>query len=79
MNITISGSTLEVNLICGSNRNFMFHEIISVLEEGAAEVINVTQLNSGDRVIFSVLSKAVNSRIGVATERVQERLKELIL
>ncbi|KAK9221280.1 hypothetical protein WN944_009706 [Citrus x changshan-huyou] len=134
MNITTSGSTLEVNLICGSNRNFMFHEIISVLEEGAAEVINVTQFNSGDRVIFSVLSKlhpcpspaqvstqlteklkrpslskfgrafealglrfnnvglglnlkksdsnqqianptAVNSRIGVETERVQERLK----
>ena len=57
MNITTSGSTLEVNLICGSNRNFMFHEIISVLEEGAAEVINVTQFNSGDRLIFSVLSK----------------------
>ncbi|ESR59580.1 hypothetical protein CICLE_v10017474mg [Citrus x clementina] len=57
MNITTSGSTLEVNLICGSNRNFMFHEIISVLEEGAAEIINVTQFNSGDRVIFSVLSK----------------------
>ncbi|GAY50896.1 hypothetical protein CUMW_130140 [Citrus unshiu] len=79
LNITTSDSTLEVNLICGSNRNFMFHEIINVLEEGAAEVINVTQFNSGNRVIFSVLSKAINSRIGVETDRIQERLKELIL
>ncbi|KAL9454997.1 hypothetical protein AB3S75_010410 [Citrus x aurantiifolia] len=79
MNITTSGSSLEVNLICGLNRNFMFHEIISILEEEAAEVINVTRFNSGDRVIFSVQSKAINSRIGVETARLQDRLKELLL
>ncbi|KAJ4724494.1 Transcription factor like [Melia azedarach] len=52
MNLTTMDSTLEVNLICGlTNRNFMWYEIISVLEDEGAEVIDATQLNTGDRII----------------------------
>ncbi|KAJ4724496.1 putative Transcription factor [Melia azedarach] len=80
MNITSSDSILEVNLICGlRNRNFMLHEIINVLEEEGAEVINATQQNAGDRVIYIIKSKAVIPRIGIEISRVQERLKDLVL
>ncbi|KAJ4724425.1 Basic helix-loop-helix transcription factor [Melia azedarach] len=80
MNITTMDSTLEVNLICGlTNRNFMLYEIISVLEDEGAEVIDATQLNAGDRTIYIIKSKAIISRIGVETERVQERLQNLVL
>ncbi|KAJ4724495.1 putative Transcription factor [Melia azedarach] len=55
MNITSSDSALEVNLICGlTNRNFKLSEIISVLEEEGAEVIDATQVNAGDRVIYII-------------------------
>ncbi|KAJ4724492.1 Transcription factor like [Melia azedarach] len=80
MNITHLDSFLEVNLICGlTNRNFMLYEIISVLEDEGAEVIDATQLIEGDRVIHIIKSKAIIPRIGFETSRVQERLQELVL
>ncbi|KAJ4724489.1 Transcription factor like [Melia azedarach] len=80
MNITNLDSTLEVNLVCGlTNRNFMLYEIISVLEDEGAEVINATQLTEGDRVIYIIKSKAVIPRIGFETSRIQEKLLELVL
>ncbi|KAJ4724493.1 Basic helix-loop-helix transcription factor [Melia azedarach] len=80
MNLTTMDSTLEVNLICGlTNRNFMWYEIISVLEDEGAEVIDATQLNTGNRIIYIIKSKAIISRIGFEISRVQERLQDLIL
>ncbi|KAK3223317.1 hypothetical protein Dsin_010342 [Dipteronia sinensis] len=48
---------LEVNLICGLNNNLLLHEIISVLQQEGAEVMNLTQNNEGDRVIFTITSQ----------------------
>ncbi|KAI9169936.1 hypothetical protein LWI28_019822 [Acer negundo] len=50
-------SYLEVNLICGLNKNFMLHEIISVLQQEGAEVVSCTQNNAADRVIYMIRSK----------------------
>lgn len=57
MNIKHFDSTMEVNLICGLDKNFMLREIISVLQEEAAEVIEASQLHAGDKLIFTIKSK----------------------
>ncbi|RVX10614.1 Transcription factor bHLH167 [Vitis vinifera] len=72
------GSSLELLLISGSNKKFRLHEVISVLEEEAAQVVTVNQCIVGDRICYSIHSEAVSSRIGVDASRVHERLKELI-
>lgn len=53
-------STLEVNLISGLDKNFMLYEIISVLQEEAAEVIHASQLRADDKFIFIIKSKVLN-------------------
>ncbi|XP_034700132.1 transcription factor bHLH168-like [Vitis riparia] len=72
------GSILEVFLTSGLNKNFFLYEVISVLEEEAAQVVTANQSTVGDRIIYSICSQAVSSRIGIETSRVRERLQELI-
>ena len=52
------GSTLEVFLMCGLNKNFFLHEVISVLEEEAARVVTVNQSTGGERIIYRIYSQA---------------------
>ncbi|KAK0589872.1 hypothetical protein LWI29_019510 [Acer saccharum] len=78
INFTTSDSILEVNLVSALNKNFMLYEIINVLLEEGAEVVHAAHTNAGDKSIYVVKSKAISSRIGVETSRVEERLKELI-
>ncbi|OVA07601.1 Myc-type [Macleaya cordata] len=72
------GSILEVILICGLNKNFMFNEVITVLEEEGAEVVNASFSIVGDKVFHTIHSQARCSRVGVETSRVRDRLNELI-
>ncbi|KAL5764464.1 hypothetical protein ACOSQ2_017058 [Xanthoceras sorbifolium] len=79
INITTFDSILEVNLlVSGFNKNFMFYEIINVLEEEGAQVIDAVQTKAGDQIIYTIKSKAITCRIGVETSRVEERLREII-
>ncbi|XP_044480690.1 transcription factor bHLH167-like [Mangifera indica] len=77
LNISCSDSSLEINLICGLEKNFMLHDIISILQQEGAEVISSTQYNTGDRVIYVVKSQAISPRIGVETTRIRQRIKDL--
>ena len=52
------GSTLEVFLTSGLNKNFFLYEVISVLEEEAAQVVTANQSTVGDRIIYSICSQA---------------------
>ncbi|XP_020097054.1 uncharacterized protein LOC109716143 [Ananas comosus] len=83
---------LEVVLIISSNssssssssssnsqkRRFRFHEVISLLEEEGAEVVNANFSVVGDKVFHTIHSQAVCSRIGLEASRVSERLKKLV-
>nr|XP_010940038.1 transcription factor bHLH162 [Elaeis guineensis] len=71
-------SNLEVVLITGLNKSFMFHEVISILEEEGAEVVSASFSAVGDKIFHIIHSKAVSSRIGMEASRVSERLKELV-
>lgn len=48
------GSSLEVMLISGLNKNFMLYEVISVLEEEGAEVVSASVSTVGDKVFHSL-------------------------
>ncbi|KAK1587864.1 hypothetical protein Q3G72_017631 [Acer saccharum] len=77
---TLDHSLLEVNLVSpASNKSFMLHEIISVLNEHGAEVIDAAHSNVGDKTIYIIKAKAISCRIGVEISTVEERLKELVL
>ncbi|XP_010936746.3 transcription factor bHLH162 [Elaeis guineensis] len=71
-------SNLEVVLISGLNRSFTFHEVISILEEEGAEVVNANFSVVGDKIFHTIHSQAVSSRIGLEASRVSERLAELV-
>ncbi|XP_072960733.1 transcription factor bHLH162-like [Typha angustifolia] len=71
-------ANLEVVLVSSLNKTFAFHEVISVLEEEGAEVINASFSVVGDKIFHTIHSQAISSRIGVESSRILERLKELI-
>ncbi|ONK81329.1 uncharacterized protein A4U43_C01F27870 [Asparagus officinalis] len=71
-------SILEVILITGLKKRFMFYEVIGVLEEEGAEVVNASFSVVGDKIFYTIHSQAISSRIGLEASRVSERLNELI-
>ncbi|CAL9115713.1 unnamed protein product [Musa acuminata var. zebrina] len=69
---------LEVVLISGLEKRFKFHQVISVLEEEGAEVLNANFSVVGEMIFHTIHSQAISSRLGLEASRVSERLKELI-
>ncbi|XVE57121.1 hypothetical protein DITRI_Ditri04bG0066200 [Diplodiscus trichospermus] len=72
------GSSIEVVLISGLDKNFMFHEVISILEQEGAEVVSASFSTVGGKIFYSLHARAIISRVGVETTRVRRRLQELI-
>ncbi|TKY73490.1 Transcription factor bHLH36 [Spatholobus suberectus] len=72
------GSGIEVMLVSGLNKTFMLYEVISVLEEEGAEVVNASFSTVGDKIFYVVHAQVKISRVGVETTRVYERLQEFI-
>ncbi|KAL6177455.1 hypothetical protein ACLB2K_048981 [Fragaria x ananassa] len=73
-----SGPSIEVMLISGLNKNFMFYEVISVLEEEGAEVVSANFSTVGDKIFHTLHAQVKISRVGVETTRVWQRLQDLI-
>ncbi|KAK8913602.1 hypothetical protein KSP39_PZI023592 [Platanthera zijinensis] len=69
---------LEVLLISGLKKNFFFHEVIGVLEEEGAEVVNASFSVVGNKIFHTIHTQAISSRIGLEASRVSARLQELI-
>ncbi|XP_074563885.1 transcription factor bHLH167-like isoform X2 [Curcuma longa] len=73
---------LEVLIVISSSggvsKRFLFHEVISVLEEEGAKVVNANFSVVGDKIFHIIHSQAVSSRIGLDASRVTQRLKELV-
>ncbi|KAJ1384452.1 Helix-loop-helix DNA-binding domain superfamily [Sesbania bispinosa] len=73
------GSGIQVMLVSGlNNKTFMLYEVISVLEEEGAEVVNASFSTVGDKIFYTVHAQVKISRLGVETARVYERLQEFI-
>ncbi|XP_077221306.1 transcription factor bHLH162-like [Tasmannia lanceolata] len=72
------GSSLEVILISGFHKKFMFCDVISILEEEGADVVNASFSNVGDKIFHIIHSQVTSSRVGFESARVYERLKELV-
>lgn len=57
------GSTFEVILVSGIRRKFKLNEIISVLEEEGAEIVNASFSARGDKVFYSIHAQVITSFI----------------
>ncbi|KAK4427148.1 Transcription factor [Sesamum alatum] len=72
------GSNLEVVLISGLCKNFMLHQVISILEQEGAEVVSVNFSNIDGQIIHTIHAQVKVSRFGVDTSGVRMRIQELI-
>ncbi|KAK9117111.1 hypothetical protein Sjap_016058 [Stephania japonica] len=75
------GSALEVVFTnysgCINNGSFLLGEIINIMKEEGAEVISASFHNVGGVTHHSIHCQEYCSRVGVETDRIYERLKEL--
>ncbi|KAL0923808.1 hypothetical protein M5K25_004585 [Dendrobium thyrsiflorum] len=69
---------LEVLLISGLKKRFALHEVIGILEEEGAEVVNASFSIVGNKIIYTIHCQAISSRIGLEASKVSERLQQLI-
>lgn len=72
-------ATLDVVLISKVGKPFKLHEVITVLEQEGAEVVNASFSVIGDKIFYTIHSQALSSRIGLEASRVSERLRDLLL
>ncbi|KAK4402383.1 Transcription factor [Sesamum angolense] len=72
------GSNLEVVLISGLCKTFMLHQIISILEQEGAEVVNVNFSNIGDQIFHTIHAQVKVPRVGVDISGIRMRIQELI-
>ncbi|KAI3914501.1 hypothetical protein MKW92_052926 [Papaver armeniacum] len=68
-------TTLEVVLITGMNKQFLYYQLITVLQEEGAEVVNASFATVDDKIFYTLHSQV---RAGVETSRICDRLKKLI-
>ncbi|XXG65579.1 hypothetical protein AAC387_Pa05g3244 [Persea americana] len=73
-----SGSTVEVVLITGLNKNFTLCDVISIIEEEGAQVVNANISCAANKVFHKIYSQVTSTRVGFESARVHERLKELV-
>ncbi|XP_010251287.1 PREDICTED: uncharacterized protein LOC104593222 [Nelumbo nucifera] len=73
------GPNLEVLLVSGFDKNFLFYEVISLLEEEGAEVVNASFSCIGDKIFHTIHAQVTSSGVGMEISRVRERLKDLVL
>ena len=53
------GSSIEVVLISGLNKNFMFYEVMNVLTEEGAEVVSASYSIVGDKVFHTIHAQVI--------------------
>ncbi|KAJ6799984.1 uncharacterized protein M6B38_205245 [Iris pallida] len=69
---------LEVVLITGPAKRFLFYRVIAVLAEEGVQVVNASFSVVNDKVFYTVHSQLVSSGLAAAS-RVSERLKEVLM
>ncbi|XP_037410782.1 transcription factor bHLH167-like [Triticum dicoccoides] len=71
-------ASMEVRLICSTERPIKLHEVITILEEEGAVIINANDSTSAHRIFYTIHSRAFSTRIGIDVSRVSERLGALV-
>ncbi|KAL0285198.1 UNVERIFIED_CONTAM: Transcription factor [Sesamum angustifolium] len=56
----------------------MLHQIISILEQEGAEVVNVNFSNIGDQIFHTIHAQVKVPRVGVDISGIRLRIQELI-
>lgn len=56
------GSTIEVILISGLQKNFMLYEVISILHEEGAEVVSASFSTVGDKVFHTIHAQVLHPK-----------------
>ncbi|KAG6425266.1 hypothetical protein SASPL_115693 [Salvia splendens] len=72
------GFCVEVMLISGLNKNFMLSQVISLIEQEAAQVLSVNITRVGESIIHTIHAQVKISRVGVDTSRISDRIQEII-
>ncbi|VAH70563.1 unnamed protein product [Triticum turgidum subsp. durum] len=70
--------SMEVRLICSTERPIKIHEVITILEEEGAVIINANHSVAADRIFYTIHSRAFSTRIGIDVSRISERLGALV-
>ncbi|CAM0879386.1 unnamed protein product [Alopecurus aequalis] len=71
-------SSLDVVLVCTLERPIKLHEVLTVLEEEGAEIVNANQSIAAPRIFYTIHFRAFSSRIGIEVSRVSQRLRALV-
>ncbi|XP_039123112.1 transcription factor bHLH168-like [Dioscorea cayenensis subsp. rotundata] len=77
--VTVKDDIMDVVLLSGLNKGLKLHQVVSILEEEGAEVINASFFTVGDKIMHNIHSQAISSRIGLEEKRIKERLEDLVL
>ncbi|KAK4402386.1 Transcription factor [Sesamum angolense] len=72
------GSNLQVVLISDLCKTVMLHQVISILEQEGAEVVNVNLSNVAGQIFHTIHAQVKVSRVGVDSTRIRVRIQELI-
>ncbi|XP_047957414.1 transcription factor bHLH168-like [Salvia hispanica] len=72
------GFGVEVMLISGLNKNFLLGQLISIIEQEAAEVVTVNISRVGDNIVHTLHAQVKISRVGVDTLNISNRIHEMI-
>ncbi|KAK9089249.1 hypothetical protein Scep_028331 [Stephania cephalantha] len=73
-----TGSALEVVVISGSDSQSIFFEIIRVLHEEGANVVNASFCAVNDNIVHTIHSEVEESAFGDGVSRIARRLNNLI-
>ena len=60
-------TTMDVVLVCSTERPIMLHQVIIILEEEGAEVVNANHSVAGDKIFYTINSR-VRTHIGIGFE-----------
>ncbi|THG13476.1 hypothetical protein TEA_016760 [Camellia sinensis var. sinensis] len=58
------GSTLEVNLSTGLDKEFKLHEVLSVLKEEGVEVVSASYTTVGNQIFYTIHAQAARVTLG---------------
>ncbi|XP_038893831.1 transcription factor bHLH168-like [Benincasa hispida] len=74
----LGNDVIHIMLISSSNRSFMLHQVISVIEEEGGQAVNASLSMVGNKIFHFLHIEAKIARVGVETSRVQQRLLNLV-
>uniref|UniRef100_A0A453DN57 BHLH domain-containing protein n=1 Tax=Aegilops tauschii subsp. strangulata TaxID=200361 RepID=A0A453DN57_AEGTS len=71
-------ASMEVRLICSTERPIKLHEVITILEEEGAIIINANHSVAAHRIFCTIHFRAFSTRIGIEVSRISERLGAIV-